>query len=789
MIFIINILLLILSAMCLIFAVIIKKERFDWFKDSKPAPPLRGGFDPLEIGTRPSDSIVVFPETSENEGGIDPNENDIDRRLRLLVSSRLVKNADNNAKVLKLLDDFVGGSELFRSFSEWSVSETVFTDLLAALQVLATAYTNETHSMFRNGDLFSALKYSLETVHAKIDSYKPFKPYTFPWGKNWYQFSVSLPNYYVLIYYRLRNLERFQSTAWLREIIVSDVLSLVTDPEHSLGWKRTGPNTILMGCNWLVAMHLAGRLSEAVKDPSTAYMQEQANMDPVTSGEGIRPDGGFIFHTNLRAYGYIASSRNSALLASQIIPNRFAEVYTRLSDLMCHPTINQNQMGLFTRENKQKRFMDPGKLGVHVLHSVRVITAKFPNYFAQFLGTAKEIAFYESDKSNDAWMQYWVMSRELYVHNYTRLFTADTCIYQAGILHYGGQLVRMPTQTTTTTTFTTDQGISSVVQYEDELCAFFTRYSIPSFSKTTICELTSCEKHGKFSFYVFFGGDVPTISVETGELLENGEDIIKFTKKSVKLLLGERVADVVVKNDIRTDSGVVRKDVSEICVQLKPVKQNGMFVAAFYTSVDGYFPDIRLNFKDSRSISIFLDQYFISGGGHHIYDEGYDFLMVSKFKSFKLDDIPKEGVPVFISTRLFGYYDVDAVFSYDLYNAIPYGLRILPDHDKSKFYISTRVDFVETKDTNFVYPYRFYKNAIAEGENIGGVSGTQRWDLATNGSLSRNLLVLEDKKMAPGYIFGSKVFISNYTEINNYQQKLTKPSKEQLPKDYDLGGL
>lgn len=505
---------------------------------------------------KPSYPISYFQNAIDS---LAEDDNELDEALRKEITNNVepIPSSSYTWDQVK----YVGGDDVFSDLKNWHSSEQDLANYGNRILQTAKALANQTQiESFLNLKFMNAITDASKKLSDAITAW-PYKANTFPWGANWYQFSVSIPYYLVCAYYILRNIYRWNPDGIkpVKDAAIVWCNKLDQDPQTSLGWKRTGPNTILIGSPWLVTQFWQGKLDQDLELDATKYMVDQANVKTVVSGEGMRPDGGYIFHTNVRAYGYVASSLKSAKILNCLAPNNFGYMYQYLSNLMSHPTIDANLAGLFSREPTVKRFMNPGQLGAFAQFSGGLLTYKQPDWFIQIMGCVKDVAYYEADKANDRWAPAWIMLREMWTRgSLIRQYDKNTLTQFPGYTRMesdvSGESPSFPTKTSTTTSMVPAQGDTAVI-IDQEKSIMFTSWKI-DVSENKNCyytllngyryrEVTILDKKGRTTVVYFHKTDMDKESVihtmELGVILKKQTNgVIRFTNgKNLYCFAGE----------------------------------------------------------------------------------------------------------------------------------------------------------------------------------------------------------------------------------------------------------
>lgn len=280
----------------------------------------------------------------------------------------------------------------------------------------------------------------------------------FPWGKNWYQFSIS--STLMLFYFILIAKENDPERVYAADLI----LNIVRDPEFSLGQHRDQANAVYMALPWIVAHWVKGNVYEAAKNPAYVYARSYIKFQTVTKrkDEGLYNDSTYITHTNVLAYGYLA---NMTLMSLPLVGmdnqmRNFLLDWRKCQRVLGHRSIVYAGIGLHTREKRITQFtVADSAYGVEVIPTCIFLRMYHEDYAFSMRGQVPWIAYYESDKANDDMAQYWVQCRRVFFRNkqyeptfpdYGFVYTKYTNATKKSLVN---SRVRIPTQTSTTTSF------------------------------------------------------------------------------------------------------------------------------------------------------------------------------------------------------------------------------------------------------------------------------------------------------------------------------------------------
>lgn len=521
-----------------------------------------------------------------------------DYKFRIVTTRTILPYKSTTEQDEKFKDNILFNSDrFFRDTQTWDTDENNFQILASHLQTICVLTITPISKFYLNAEFLQHIDDIITITRAKFESI-PLKHFTFPWGDNWYQFSISWPYSLATSYYLLTNIYRRASDLLERfkDYVIYYIDKYVEEADTSMGWVRNGPNVVLIGAGYVAGHWLMGDLYDPSIQNSPSYLEllHQLQIPLVTSGEGRYPDGGFVFHGNVRAYGYISSSQDQATFIGAAQPNDFDIVVQLLSDIMCHPTIAANFSPLFTRTPQQGRFLNPGKLGSFVQNSSRVVSVKYKRSFMQFMGMVPNLAYYESDRLQYMWPSMWVFWRPLFLPNNLRIITTKNVNYLPGVIVKTGfenNVWEIHSSTSTTESFVDPLLSSTSLKYEDDTI-FFQNIVCFEQVKGTNCPLK--DKQGIMEFKIISeesiqciyiwdlnqGSDL-MINLETGVLLEEKDGVFIFEGKS--LFYSGPYTKATISSSIKRDNGTI-DIVEETCIRALMNDQQNRLV---YTPEDG----------------------------------------------------------------------------------------------------------------------------------------------------------------------------------------------------------
>lgn len=386
---------------------------------------------------------------------------------------------------------------------DWNTNSEAFLDLIMIVQRIVVRSCQPDSIHYKNEVIWKMARHFISQVQARLPT-KP-KHHTFPWGENWYQFSISYPLFLVIVAYMQVRLFKTEVDKGIYRTLSLYIQNYFETPKDdrsgiiSIGWTRDGPNAIMMAVPYIGGHLLLKDFDK--KNNITKYINRYISLDFVTSGEGLYGDYGFVFHTVLRAYGYIYSSYHDIVLVSKFLEKTDYLKLTHVFERFEHPTIKRHFSAWFTRTDSVMSSATGGKLGFYVIDSICAVIAKTEDWMVEFNGQRETLCYYEADQNNYTWGQIWIGARVFFTENSDRKWYRDLVTYYPGVISFDNRVVEFKSLTSTTQTFMPSKGISLIVSMEDAV-AIRNEYSIVYSSYTLdVIELTLLTKEGIHSYY------------------------------------------------------------------------------------------------------------------------------------------------------------------------------------------------------------------------------------------------------------------------------------------------
>lgn len=338
---------------------------------------------------------------------------------------------------------------------KWNTNAEAFMDVILRVQEMMVLTCNERSEHYKSSRVWKVVEHFIDIVMQKI----PNKPtnHKFPWGENWFQFSITFPRFLMIVGFLHRRL--YKKPHARIESHLANVISnyYKRDPENkgiiSMGWLRDGHNAVMMSVPYIGGKLLMKTFDYS--DPIIKYIFDYINLNYTTSGDGLYHDGGVIFHGGkLRALGYLYSAIEDFVLLSRFF-EKLIDKIKRVFDIFEHPTIPLHFSAFFTRTGSLSNGGKvKGKLGFFVVDSLKAVIAKTPDWYLSFNGQRNSLCYYEADQANNRWGQLWLMARQfLYKHSDTQ-WDKDLVTYYPGVISYNNYIETIASNEKTTDTKT-----------------------------------------------------------------------------------------------------------------------------------------------------------------------------------------------------------------------------------------------------------------------------------------------------------------------------------------------
>lgn len=331
---------------------------------------------------------------------------------------------------------------------------------------------------------------------------KKLVDFQFPWGTNWYEFSILMPQYFMHTNIMLKpmgyNLDNY--------VIKLGQIYLPT-PIKSMGWTRAGGNVVRMFLPFiyykLLSGHFINQIS-AMTDVQTAY--NIVSLNSVMYGDGINKDLSYIDHENVRAWGYLLTGIYTYVHYEYFFVNiSYNLVKECLNKVLyfngqVHPALISRGGWQISREgiyylNTQNYYRN----GIFSCDLNKVLTIKCPKYFCTVLGQRTNLAYYEADRNNDTMAPIWLFAKRPYIGNRSVAFGQVIVENEPGVW---SPLPRHVSTTTTTESFVPTRAKCISIALEDEL--FYAGILFTDVTIANVCDyksLTILTPDGYYQYY------------------------------------------------------------------------------------------------------------------------------------------------------------------------------------------------------------------------------------------------------------------------------------------------
>lgn len=286
-----------------------------------------------------------------------------------------------------------------------------FTDMLNQFEPIVVSVSKPESKYFGDKKVWDFIISFIQMINSAIGL--TIQHQSVPFGNNWYSFSITYPRILCAVnFYYFRTFKKTHS--FLMDTLKRSIMLLIPTPRKSLGWTRNGSNAVMMLTPYLIAHQLMGTWQLVKNQPDVITTLKDLELKYVHSGIGIYYDGSFLFHDTiipnsknktkgyLRAYGYLTSA-----YTEYVFLNRFFDKAGFNNAQICinktlHPKIPLRFPSWFARTGSLKHNPQQfaGKLGLHVIDTIKGISLLHPNYVLQFNGQSSILSYTEIDTEN-----------------------------------------------------------------------------------------------------------------------------------------------------------------------------------------------------------------------------------------------------------------------------------------------------------------------------------------------------------------------------------------------------
>lgn len=373
-------------------------------------------------------------------------------------------------------------------------TESIITDgvniIAKAIELLSTVTPD--HDCFKSTDVLGSVQQSLRVLIWQMNQDASLKPLiekhlimhhnilapvideyhtgeranSLPWGTNWYEFTIMYPR--VFVYYIIETIKLFQASKDLMGWDLDEFLKFAeffcqliirinptTDASVFLPTiKRYGPNLFQMAYTHMFAAIYLNEFDFDFFNDKLQTIDQFYFIKPVMSSitdnkegryDGTYIDYTFVFHRNVRAYGYLLESIDMEWLFGALLNKNHEDAITfRITKEFIHPNINRLGWSLFNRNgiyilNNQ---MPAYKRSKDALPFVKyfpighLFVGLYRDYVIQFALPVERLAIHEYDRGNDGFLLPSMFGRRMQTNSTIEQFKPEYARYEPGVLYY-----------------------------------------------------------------------------------------------------------------------------------------------------------------------------------------------------------------------------------------------------------------------------------------------------------------------------------------------------------------
>nr|AGS47891.1 occlusion-derived virus envelope protein E66 [Ectropis obliqua nucleopolyhedrovirus] len=384
-------------------------------------------------------------------------------------------------------------------------------------------YNNPDDSLYQNNQLADNLMNGLRIMCDKLPNPPPHQ--SAPWGPiaDWYHFTMTMPEVFMNVAIVLNETDYYEEAAYLTTYWLG--LYLPTSV-HSLGWHRTGGNSMRMGVPYTYTQMLRGYfLDEIVRETGIQEILTTISFPFIKQGNGLHIDAIYIDHIDVRAYGYLINSYftfayYTYYFGDNVINNeglRLAIENVASPEGIVVPGVMSRTGTMYS--NVIGYFIDY-PIATHSADHSKVVTKLSETYYGSVVGATTNLAYYESDPTNFIQAPLWTMCRRIWNRNARIInYNANTMTYESGIILQNlAGLMPIPTTTTSTTSFR--PAIGQTACANTNTCAATLIHA--KYTEMNNLEFKSCTlfyNHGMFQLYYNIGVEPDTLNNVNGRVV------------------------------------------------------------------------------------------------------------------------------------------------------------------------------------------------------------------------------------------------------------------------------
>lgn len=450
----------------------------------------------------------------------------------------------------------------------WNNDSEIFGSLCKILHNMLGVSTKPTSKHYHSKEIWDRLDFAIKTFSKK-------QP---PWGDNWYQFAITYPLLLVsMAYFKedYTSVEDLFLIRYLSTYIKKYFIPLINGFNDTYMYFRDGPNAVMMAVPYIGANILMGTYD--YNDLGITYVRNYVNLKRVEVGEGMYDCDTFVFHKILGpAFGYITSAMpDFKFIAEFFNNNQTMKRINRILEKTEHPTINLHFGPWFNRGPNMRGLANRGAYGFYTFDYMRGVSVKTKDWALSYRGQQQNLCFYESDRANFKWAQYWFSARRFMYQSTESKLHQELIPYYSGCLSYNNITLEMRSNRQTTETFTPTNSSCIICALPKCIGVYNTykiRYSQYTFDVKEMNLITESGAHFYYNFNVdenTHANDPFTVAVNFGELEEEGSTTIghmyKFKEAASFVYKGD--GGEIIKTKIKHPQ---KFDVTYDAVQIRP---------------------------------------------------------------------------------------------------------------------------------------------------------------------------------------------------------------------------
>lgn len=324
--------------------------------------------------------------------------------------------------------------------------------LIAVLQDLETLVTNIEAYPFLEEQVIKLLDMHADIVDSKIS-----------WTNNWYESSITYPRIfikYIVLSYRIVP----SNKVWLDRVTryCKIIQKINPEPDRSsfIKHKRNGSNLVQMAYFYYFSKMVLDEYNISYVT-NQKFVEAYENYFPkviptalIKNYDGIYSDNTYIFHKDVRAYGYLSELTGYEWFYTAVFfATKEPVTYLAIRDVM-HPNIDRihhsitNRFGKFTK-------LPPYHGELHSLPHVKwfdigkLVSCLYEDYVLQYLGAEPNLAAFEYDQHHQIFFSSWLWARRIHTNDTIEKIQPEYDQYEPGTLVFNGKIPKFKTVPTT----------------------------------------------------------------------------------------------------------------------------------------------------------------------------------------------------------------------------------------------------------------------------------------------------------------------------------------------------